>query len=204
MRKITFLLFFTSLLVTAQEENTKIKLHSFSVTPLNVYVNSNAGGISLGADLVIKKDKHLVKLTLLGGGEINISTLGPSRAESFYEIDLLYGREIRLKKRLFLDIYGGIGYFNQVISTPEKIPGSGSSSSGFGGFSFGTSEYENNIENNITIGLPLQSRIRFQTGRRFSVGLQLHANLNLHRSIYNIGPFLQWNLQTVSDFYCFV
>ncbi|MCH7524613.1 MAG: hypothetical protein IIC74_06290, partial [Bacteroidetes bacterium] len=140
-------------------------------------------------------EKHIYKLFALSGSEFTFSILGPSKREDFHEIDLLYGRELIVNKWLYFDFYGGLGLFNQTITIPVAIPGTGGSC-GFGGFCINIPDYEYIRNKNKTIGLSLQSKIRFKTSKRFSLGIQLHTNINSVNTIYSSGIFFQWEFES--------
>ncbi len=187
---IVFSLFSTILF--SQED--KLKFHSISFSFPSIYFDNHTGGIAFSLDVSFKKELHIYKIFGLTGSEYNLSILDPSRREDFNEIDLLYGREFGVNKWLYFDFYGGVGFFKQTISIPEAISGTGGGSCGFGGFCFNIPDYEYKRNRNYTIGLPLQSKIRFKTGKQFSLGIQLHTNINSVNTIYNIGLFFQWRL----------
>ncbi|HBK71708.1 MAG TPA: hypothetical protein DDZ39_08670 [Flavobacteriaceae bacterium] len=85
---------------------------------------------------------------------------------------MLYGKEIPIKNWLAIDLFAGLGYFKFNYNQ-------GSS----------TKEYKKD-----TMGFPLQSRIKFKTGKTFSLGLQLHSNINSATTIYQPGLSLQCRL----------
>ncbi|WP_044402514.1 hypothetical protein [Lacinutrix sp. Hel_I_90] len=175
----------------SQESDSKLAFYSISFSPINIYFDHHTSGLAASLDISLKKDKDIYKLFGLTGSEFVVSVLGPSKVESFHEIDILYGKELREGKWLYFDFYSGLSYFSHTINTPEKIPGSGTNS---GGFSFTTYEYSYNEDKNNTIGLVLQSNIRFRTGKRFSMGLQFHSNINTVNTIFSTGLLLHWKL----------
>ena len=184
---IVFILFSTCLF----SQESKLKFHNISFSFPSVYFDNHTGGLTFSLDIGFKKEKHIYKLFALSGSEFTFSILGPSKREDFHEIDLLYGRELIVNKWLYFDFYGGLGLFNQTITIPVAIPGTGGSC-GFGGFCFSSPDYEYIRNKNKTIGLSLQSKIRFKTSKRFSLGIQLHTNINLVNTIYSSGIFFQW------------
>ncbi len=162
----------------SQEEKSWFKFYSISISPLSIYLDNHSGGLSGSMDISFKKDEHIFKLFGFIGSEFAILQ---SSTESFYEFDLLYGRELFLKKWLYIDLYGGLGYFGSTVTT-GIVPS--------GLFSY--SEYKH--DRSGTIGLHLQSKIRFKTGSRFSLGIQFHTNVNSINTIYSLGTFFQWDL----------
>ena len=85
----------------------------------------------------------------------------------------MYGRELKIKEWIQVDFFAGVGQFNYKYN---------------GGSS--TEEFKKKA-----IGFPLQSKIRFNTGKIFSVGLQFHKNINNATAVNHFGIFLQWKLQ---------
>ncbi|MDC9724013.1 MAG: hypothetical protein PSN34_14750 [Urechidicola sp.] len=183
--KLLLVLFVCSTVLFSQED--KLKFHSVSIAPANYYFDAHVDGFAASIDVNFNKGKHIFKILGLVGDEVKTLTFGPGVRKNSYEINILYGRELKVNNWLYFDFFGGVGYFEQVITIPERIPGSGS----FNGL-WQVYEYENKKDRAKTIGFPLQSRIRFKTGFRFSLGLQLHANLNSVNAIYTLGPFVQW------------
>ncbi|WP_034061126.1 hypothetical protein [Lacinutrix jangbogonensis] len=180
----------------SQETKNKLQFNSIDISPINIYFDNSNSGIAVSIALSLKKNKHIYKAFALSGSEFNISVLGPSTTKVFREFDIFYGKEFKDKKWLYLDVFGGLGYFSQTITTPEIIPGSGTSSGGF--LSFTSYDYNYIKDKNNTIGLVLQSNIRFKTGKRFSLGFQFHTNINSINTIYSIGILLQWKLGSKS------
>lgn len=83
--------------LSSQED--KLKLHSISFSFPSIYFDNHTGGLTFSLDIGFKKEEHIYKLFALTGSESTLSILGPpSRREGFYEIDLLYGRELVVKK----------------------------------------------------------------------------------------------------------
>jgi len=145
---------------------SKLKFHSVSFSPLDIYLTNENGGISPKIDVTLNKDLHLFKIQFVYEYEFDIFSSFP---EKFYEFNLLYGRELALNSWLFYDVFGGFGYFH-------------------------ATEYTNYLEeHSSTIGFPIQNRLRFQTKGKFGGGLQFQANINSLRMIYSPGFFFQLN-----------
>ena len=173
MKKLFLTIFFLSIIlsVTAQNENKGIEFHSISFSPLNVYFSDRDSGFGMNLDVSFNTGQHIFKVYAGGASEFGINLGGESINDSFAEYNILYGRELKIKKWFGIDFFAGVGSFN---FTYDK----GSST-----------ESKNNV-----IGFPLQSKIRFNTGRIFSLGVQLHSNINSATTIYQPGIFLQWKL----------
>lgn len=172
--KLFLVLFVCSTVLFSQED--KLKFHSVSLTPVGIYFDDSSSGFFISSDVGFAKGKHIFKIFGLGASEYSILS---SSTESFFELSLLYGREFRIEKWFYIDAYAGVGYFKYKLTK-------GVDPEGF----FSYSSYEDSV--NHTLGLHLQSRLRFQTGKYFSLGLQANTNINPQNSIYNLGVFMQW------------
>lgn len=190
--------FFCSLHVFSQDTDHRLKFYAIDFSPLNFYGNNGNGGIAFDVGISFKKNKNIFKLFALTGGEFSTPTFGASESEGFSEMSFMVGRELKLEPWLYLDAYIGMGYFRRTISTPVAIPGTGGGNCGFGGFCFSSPDYDYVESRESTIGFPLQGRIGFQTGKRFSLGLQFHSNINAVDSYFSLGLFLQWRLGRVT------
>ncbi|WP_411893512.1 hypothetical protein [Winogradskyella sp. A2] len=83
----------------------------------------------------------------------------------YFQLNTMFGREHEIANWLFIDTHTGIGLF-----------------------------YRNdNNASQVDIGIPLQLKLRFKIGERFSIGLRVQANWNSIRSLYTYGLLLQWN-----------
>lgn len=173
MRKLFLILFFLGVIlsVTAQDENKGIEFHSISFSPLNIYFSDRDNGFGMNLDVSFNTGKHIFKIYAGGASEFSINIGGENINDSFAEYNILYGRELEIKKWFGIDFFAGVGFLNFKYDT-------GSST-----------EYKKGV-----IGFPLQSKIRFNTGRVFSLGVQLHSNINNATTIYQPGIFLQWKL----------
>ena len=176
MKKIVLIILLFSISMNAQNISKKhtIEFHSFSFSPMGAYLTKDYGdgvfgGFGGNIDLSINNNKNIVKLFIGYGDEVS---LFGNINDNFVEYNLMYGREFIIKKWLSLDIFAGLGFF--------KFNYNQGSSNWF---------YKKEV-----IGFPIQTKIRFKTGRIFSLGLQLHNNINSTTSVYKPGLFLQWKL----------
>ena len=87
-------------------------------------------------------------------------------ADSFKELNILYGREFKLIDWFFIETHAGLGLFYYKTSDDFKV---------------------------TKTGIPLVTKLRFKTGERFSLGFKLQANINSFENIRSIGILLQWN-----------
>lgn len=155
-------------------QSEKFRFKSFSLTPIGIYFDSNAGGLALNGDLSYGYKKHLFVFSGSVGSEFVLSILGSETTPDSYEqLNLSYGQVFKLHKVIDLDLMAGLGYFS-FKSTQINIEKRG-------------------YERSSTIGFPLLAKIRFKTGSQFSAGLSFQANFNSVNNIYNTGLLFQWN-----------
>lgn len=197
LRLLTLFVFFITG-VHSQEPDNSLRFYSISFSPLNAYTSSSSEGIALSLDLNLKKGNTLIKVFALTGSESDISGFAESDiSENFYEMDILLGNEIEAKSWLYIDYFAGLGLKDLITNTPEKIPGSGHPA-GSGIFSYTQYEYRDNKSHNVKLALALQSNLRFKTGKRFSLGLQLHTNITTSNTMISYGLLFRWKLGSAS------
>lgn len=173
MRKLILLFFLASFFCSYAQQKTmasKLKYHSFSVVPLSIYFDNNSSGLALSGAVSFTYKKHLFFLGLSAGSEFII--IG-RYADNFEQINLLYGKELKLSRTLFLDLHTGAGYFSLSATAinPNKL----------------------GEERATTMGFPIKTKFRVLLGKQFSLGLQFQANVNSIRTIYTTGIMLKWN-----------
>lgn len=173
MKKVILLITLLSCFanISAQEVDKGWQFHGISFAPFNLYYTNRSGGFAMNLDLSVNSGSNIVKIYGGSGMEFRLKLFGESVYDSFTEIDVLYGREIKVKEWMCVDAFVGAGYFKF--------------------------NYDNNAPNECDetlIGFPLQNKIRFNVGKVLSFGLQLHANINRATSIYQPGLFVQYRL----------
>ncbi|MFD1614659.1 hypothetical protein [Gelatiniphilus marinus] len=138
---------------------SKLKYHSFSVAPLSIYFDNNSSGLALSGAVSFTYKKHLFSLGLSAGSEFII--IG-RYANNFEQINLLYGKELKLSRTLFLDLHTGAGYFSLSATAinPNKL----------------------GEERATTMGFPIKTTFRVLIGKKISLGLQFQANINSVRT----------------------
>ena len=88
-----------------------------------------------------------------------------TRANRYFQLNALYGREHKIVRWFYIDTHAGLGLFN----------------------------IKDNHTSQGTLGIPIQVKLRFKTGPKFSLGFRLQSNLNSLRFIHTAGFVLQWN-----------
>ena len=167
MRKLIYLvIFLNSINIQAQDDNRNLKYKSFSVSLFpHVFLGKDTGGFAFSGDISFVKSKNLYSFSFFTGSDISI--MG-SDTDFFMEMNLLYVWEFKLGRYTIFEGHTGLGYF---YFSPSNI--------------YEASQYR--------IAIPVTTKLRFQTGKKFSVGLQLHGNFNTYKPIYSLGVLLQWN-----------
>lgn len=176
---IGLLVFLMSNKLCAQEESlsNKFPIKSFSITPTNIFwsrpdrnTNSYFAGYAVIVDVTFNYKRNLLSFAPSAGFEV----LGSSK---YVQLNILYGREFRLSNRWFLETHAGVGYL--YLEDPQHN-------------SFFQTYYQRNFRS--IMGFPIMAKLRFMTGKKFSVGLLLQTNINSEFPIYSSGVSLQWDL----------
>ena len=143
-------------------QKEKLSFHSFSFTPEIFFIDDfYAGGFGFTGDVSWVTKKDIFTFSVSVGEEFVIW----GSADSFQQLNLLFGRELMLKEWFFIDAHAGVGFL-----------------------------FYNTYDGHFTkIGMPLIVKMRFKTGDKFSIGPRLQANINSQISIYSAGLLLQWN-----------
>ncbi|MDC8004545.1 hypothetical protein POV27_10840 [Aureisphaera galaxeae] len=152
------------------QEDDRFRFNSLSVTfPLGIYMDGNTGGLSFDAMGTFTKKKHL--FSIMAGTSGEFSVLGTPDVTQ--QVNVLYGRELKLSRTLYLEGHIGGGYFayGSVDVDPTR----------------------SGLEYDYTIGLPILGKFRIHTGPRFSLALNLGTNINSANTIYTVGIAFQWN-----------
>ena len=157
----------------AQQRRNKLEYKSISFTPLNVYFDNSTGGLTFNADVSFGYRENIFTFSASEGSEYAISIFGEATPDSFQQLNLLYGKELKLSKTIFVDLHVGLGYFSWKSTRINKE--------------------RKGYERLTTIGVPVVAKLRFKIGERFSLGLQFQSNFNSANNIYSSGILLQWN-----------
>ena len=158
---VIFLLGFIAFTQNSRQKD-KLSFHSFSITPLETFFIKHSGGASITGDVSYAYNRNIFTFSATVGEELSFW----GRGFRYQQISILYGRELGLSKRFFLDTHAGIGLivFNDLYDTRL-----------------------------LEAGIPLVTKIRYKTGDKFSIGLKFQANINSAENVYSAGLLLQWN-----------
>ena len=106
---INIVIFLLGAITFAQNKvsNSKLTFYSFSITPIEVFVNKHSGGAAITGELSYSINKSIFTFSATTGSEIAIF----GRATSYNQLNFLYGREFEIKRWLFIDTHAGIGLF---------------------------------------------------------------------------------------------
>jgi len=125
------------------------------------------GGGYLGLDVNLRNNAHLLKA--MGLFTAGLGILGDGLEAQEY--DLMYGRELALGKKSWLELFAGLGY----VRYERRDAGPG---------------FESYFTDSL--GVPLLARARYDLGNRVGVGVQVHANFNAGPDYYTGGFFFQF------------
>ncbi len=158
--------------ITTDTNKSKFRTRSISfMAPLGFYLEDATGGGAFEIDGTFEYGNHL--FTLMGGYGESYDLFAPSN--SFKQVNVFYGRELRITRTIYLEGHAGTGYFSYKALS--------------GGFFTVVSE----DVNEATVGLPIMGKLRIHTGPRFSIGLKFGVNINSVQTIKTFGISLQWN-----------
>ena len=194
MRKLLIILalftFIGNMFAQDVVEKRKLEFHSIGFSPLSFYTSNRDGGVALSIELAANYGEHVFKLYGGTGSEMTINIWGTPISDTYTEWSLMYGREFQAgKDYVFFDVFAGIGYFN---FTYDK----GATEDIYPNYNYPSDPnlyYPREIEKGV-VSIPIDLKLRFKTGRIFSLGVQVHANFNSATTIVQPGIFLQWKL----------
>lgn len=164
MKKFAFILFVIIVSVSYSQESSQSNRLEYKSFSFTPFEYYTDGGVAFSGDLSFVYRKHIFSLSGTTGSEIHIF----QKNDSFQQVNILYGRELMINKTIFIDTHIGLGYFS---FKPDEISDKRSS----------------------TLGVPLVVKLRFKTGKRFSMGLRFQVNINSVNSTCTTGIVLQWN-----------
>ena len=80
--------------------------------------------------------------------------------EGYYEVDLLYGREFELSKRIRMEAHTGLGFITQNNTTDS--------------------------DEKQSLAFPIKLKFLFYTGKKFAIGLNPNVSFNKVNAIYSL------------------
>ena len=170
MKYLLLLFLLPALLYSQDNKSTStLRFHHLGAALGSAQGENNSGLISGGLEVAAAMNKHIVKLSYLGGAEVDFP--GGNSVGDFREWSLLYGREFSLNNWLSFDPYAGLGLFG--VRVPKKEDPS-----------------KTNMENSL--GIPLEGNIRFAVWEHFSFGGRVRHNFNSDMDVTYFGGFLQY------------
>ena len=112
MKKIKFttLLLFLST-VSFSQDNSKLKFHSLGVGFGFFASGYNISGVCTFADATIEYNKNLLSLNYLDGEELNLGIFGSSPGFHINELNLQFGRELKINNWFSIEGYAGVGNY---------------------------------------------------------------------------------------------
>lgn len=151
--------------ITFSQNTTKtdrLLFNSFSITPLEIFVTENNTGASITGEISCAINNNVFTFSGTTGGTFSIWGLG----KEFNQLNILYGREFEVLRKLYIDTHAGLGV---LIVNYSRHP-------------------------NLTkVGIPIILKVRYKTGNKFSIGIRSQVNINEIENISSVGLLLQWN-----------
>ena len=143
-------------------ETDKLLFNSISITPLEIFIPENDFGASITGEISFAVDKNIFAFSATTGGTYSIWGSG----KEFNQLNILYGREFEVLRRLFIDTYAGLGVLFVNYSRHPNL---------------------------TKVGIPIILKVRYKTGEKFSIGIRSQLNINEIENIFSVGLLLQWN-----------
>lgn len=181
------LLFFKMNYGNAQEDKS-FQYDSFSIQPFGLYIGqNNFEGYALRGDINFRAGQKRISLALNSGAEIDI--LG-GRTSDYVSISGLYGYSFKPIPNVEFDLQAGLGVIRFNIDEGDFLSGLDT----FFVFAPKSSD-PSDIDKlgKFIVGFPIQAKLRFPTGPRFSLGIQAGYNINSVSNTFHWGIVLQWN-----------
>jgi|GEM_PF-2137126 len=154
--------------------------HSFSASPLGFFYaeaeerndNSTFAGPAFSAQATFNFKRNLFGISGTIGTAVDI-IWSDGLNDWFYGFDLLYGREFKLSKRVYLDAFGGIGILNKKYD--ESVRDSGG------------------VEDATFFSVPLKVKLKPLVTEKFAIGFQLQTILSSEKPLFTAGLLLQFH-----------
>lgn len=167
MKHLLVLLFITSVAFSQKTDKIKVNYLSFGI---GVYTQQHFKnkGITSNIDLSFSYKKNMIilytALGIVGNDKPNIFIF--DSFNSFYELDILYGKEFEITDWLKTEGQIGIGTFRQNNSIDE--------------------------ESKTTIGFPFRAKLLFYPTKKFAVGFNPNCNINSANIIFSYNLIFQF------------
>lgn len=176
----TILFLLTVFTSKAQEDtlSNKFSYHSVSVSPMGFFYselenyrdNSIFAGPSFSGQVNFNYGKNLFGISGTVGTAVDI-IWSDGVNDWFYGFDLLYGREFKLSKRLYLDAFGGIGILNKEYD--ESVSDNGG------------------VDSATFFSVPLKVKLKPLVTEKFAIGFQLQTIISSEKPLFSAGLLLQ-------------
>tara|TARA_B100000809_G_scaffold266344_1_gene328614 strand:- start:3020 stop:3556 length:537 start_codon:yes stop_codon:yes gene_type:complete len=126
-------------------------------------------GISVSFQATFQINNHLLASSVaVGYGILNEEEILKNTIHTFFDINLLYGREFEIIDNVLIDVFSGIGYLKQ---TKLKNASQGSS-----------------------LNIPVRAKLMFAASDRVRLGFLTQFNFNSENNISMYQFFLQFEL----------
>lgn len=175
---------YISVLFYGQESSFQLKSTSagigYFLMKTNFHHSSrDKGGLAFQLNLLAAKNNNIFKISYILGNDLAIYGSSDFKVNEF---NLMYGRELKVKKWLSLQGFGGIGYIHLLDKTEYNI----------------RTSTENGIFKNETynkIALPLTFNINFLPSNKIGFGISTNYNINSIANNFSQQIYLTYNFK---------
>ena len=167
MKKIILFLLLIIFSSSFSQDRFKIKSLEYGFGTYKISNRDSRFVLNGSLDFTASYKSNLLSLSNNIGLGFGKNESGNNDLEGFYEIDILYGREFELSKRIRIETYTGLGFISQNNTTDKNEKQS--------------------------LALPIKLKFLYYTGKKFAVGLNPNVSFNKVNAIYSLNFILHLN-----------
>lgn len=164
----SFLLFGSLKEIAAQKNQLKFYSASGGIGYYDSFLSSSIGGLNFNLDISTILSEDIFSLYFSTGFSEQIII-----EENYTELNITYGRALKLGQRLWMEGHFGLGYIVQKSNTPA--------------FDIDGYDY---VEYNV--GFPLRAKILYSFNENMGLGINPNINLNGIETFYSINLIFQY------------
>ena len=142
------------------QDKFRIKSIEYGFGTYKISNRNSYAVISASFDLTTIYNSNLFSLSNNIGLGFGKNENSNTDLEGYYEVDLLYGREFELSKRIRLEAHTGLGFITQNNTTDS--------------------------DEKQSLALPIKLKFLYYTSKRFAIGLNPNVSFNKVNAIYSL------------------
>jgi hypothetical protein len=154
-------------LASFSQDKFKFKSIEYGFGTYKISNRNSVFVLNSSLDLTTVYKSNLFTLSNIIGFGFGKNNNSNTDLEGYYEVDLLYGRAIKLNEKIYLETHTGIGFISQNNTTIRNEKQS--------------------------MALPLKLKLLYYTGKRFAIGINPNASFNKVNTIYSLNFLLHLN-----------